>query len=78
MARFATITDADLLDYVEGRMAVEDRSAVARRLAAEPALARRCERVRALTLSVRLLRAVLPVESVPQDWLDLLAKAKPH
>jgi len=58
-------------------MSPEARSAVAKRLAAEPALARQCERVRAQTLNVRLLRAVLPVERVPQDWLDLLSRRKP-
>ena len=78
MARLATITNADLLDYVEGRMSPDDRAKVAKRLAAEPALARQCERVRAQTLNVRLLRAVLPVESVPQDWLDLLNGGKTH
>jgi anti-sigma factor RsiW len=78
MTRLQTITDADLLDYVEGRLSQEDRATVARRLAEEPALLRQCERVRARTLNVRLLRAVLPVEGVPQDWLDLLDKRRPH
>lgn len=78
MDRHATITAADLLDYVEGRMSPEDRSTVAKRLAEEPALARQCERVRAQTLNVRMLRSVLPVEGVPQDWLDLLNRGKPH
>ena len=76
MTRLVTITDADLLDYVEGRLSQHDRAMVARRLAEEPALARQCERVCAQTLNVRLLRAVLPVEGVPQDWLDLLRKGK--
>ncbi|HEY7609678.1 MAG TPA: hypothetical protein VIF14_10650 [Alphaproteobacteria bacterium] len=71
-----TITEADLLDYVEGRLSSDDRAAVAERLAADPALARKCQRVREQTLNVRLLRAVLPVESVPADWLDLLSKGK--
>lgn len=82
MARLDTITEADLLDYVEGRLSQADRAKVAKRLAEEPALARKCERVREQTLNVRLLRSVLPVEAVPQDWLDLLSKSnkgnKPH
>jgi anti-sigma factor RsiW len=78
MARLDPITEADLLDYVEGRLSQADRAKVARRLAEEPALAQKCERVRELTLNVRLLRSILPVESVPQDWLDLLTKGKPH
>ena len=78
MARLDMITEADLLDYVEGRLSSADRSEVARRLAKEPALAERCERVRRQMLSVRALRAVLPVEGVPQEWLELLNRAKPH
>jgi len=73
-----TITEADLLDYVEGRMSSDDRATVAKRMAQEPALARRCERVREHTLNVRMLRSILPVEGVPQDWLDLLSKSGPH
>jgi anti-sigma factor RsiW len=73
-----TITEADLQDYVEGRMSSDDRATVAKRMAEEPSLARRCERVREHTLNVRMLRSILPVEGVPQDWLDLLAKSGPH
>jgi anti-sigma factor RsiW len=78
MAPLERITEADLLDYVEGRLSADDRATVAKRLAEDRALARKCERVREQTLNVRLLRAVLPVEAVPQEWLDLLAKGKPH
>ena len=74
MPRFSTITDADLLDYVEGRLSSEDRAMMATRLAGEPALAAQCARVREQTLHVRLLRSILPVEGVPQEWLDLLAR----
>lgn len=77
MTRYSTITDADLLDYVEGRLSSEDRAIVATRLAREPALAAQCTRVREQTLHVRLLRSILPVEAVPQEWLDLLAP-RPH
>jgi anti-sigma factor RsiW len=65
MPRLDVITEADLLDYVEGRMSPDDRRRVAGRLAREPALAATCERVRRRTLDVRMLRAVLPVEGVP-------------
>jgi anti-sigma factor RsiW len=78
MTRLETITEADLLDYVEGRMSADDRATVARRLAQEPALARKCDRVREQTLNVRLLRSILPVEGVPQEWLDLLSKRSRH
>jgi len=74
MARFSTITDADLLDYAEGRLSSEDRAIVATRLAREPALAAQCARVREQTLHIRLLRSILPVEAVPEEWLDLLAR----
>ncbi len=72
MVRIDMITEADLLDYVEGRLSHDDRAKVADRLSEEPALAEKCERVRRQTLTVRSLRAVLPVEGVPQEWLDLL------
>jgi anti-sigma factor RsiW len=78
MAPLDRITEADLLDYVEGRLSADDRAMVARRIAEDSALAKKCERVREQTLNVRMLRAVLPVESIPQDWLDLLTKGKPH
>jgi anti-sigma factor RsiW len=78
MARLEIITESDLLDYVEGRLSADDRATVAKRLSEDSALARRCDRVREQTLNVRMLRAVLAVEAVPQEWLDLLAKGKPH
>ena len=78
MGRLETITEADLLDFVEGRLSSDDRATVAKHLATDPALARKCQRVCEQTLNVRLLRAVLPVESVPADWLELLTNGKPH
>ncbi len=78
MAHLERITEADLLDYVEGRMSPDDRAKVAKRLAEDETLAFKCERVRAQTLHVRMLRAILPVEKVPQEWLELLTKGKPH
>ena len=78
MARLETITDADLFDFVEGRLSPDDRATVAKRLTKEPALAERCGRVRAQALNVRLLRAVLPVEAVPDDWLRLLSAQDKH
>ena len=78
MGRLEPITEADLLDYVEGRLSSDDRAFVAKRLAADPVLERKCQRVREQTLNVRVLRAVLPVESIPADWLALLNQGKPH
>lgn len=78
MTRLETITDADLLDYVEGRLSADDRAEVAKRLANEPALAQKCARVREQMLNVRLLRSILPVEGVPRDWLELLSKGTKH
>jgi len=78
MHRLDTITQADLLDYVEGRLSSDDRARIDKRLAADPELAAKCARVRDQTLHVRLLRSILPVEAVPQEWLDLLSKGKPH
>jgi anti-sigma factor RsiW len=78
MGRLEPITDADLLDFVEGRLSSDDRAIVAKQLAADPVLERKCQRVREQTLNVRLLRAVLPVESIPADWLALLNQGKLH
>ena len=80
MMRFDTITEADLLDYVEGRLSRQDRAMIAERLADDATLARRCDRVREQILNVRMLRAILPVESVPAEWLKLLftSRGKPH
>lgn len=78
MARFETITEADLLDYVEGRLSANDRAKVAARLATDPALAAKCAGVCERTLHVRLLRWILPVEAVPREWLDLLNEGRPR
>ena len=74
MGRHERITDADLLDYVEGRMPAERRAWIASRMSRDPDLSAQCTRVRQQTHNVRLLRSILPVEGVPQDWLDLLSK----
>jgi anti-sigma factor RsiW len=73
MGRIDTITDADLLDYMEGRLSRQQRARVETRIARDPALAERCQRVSEQTLNVRMLRAVLPVESVPEEWLAILS-----
>lgn len=73
MALQQKITDADLLDYVEGRMAGEDRAAMALRLADDPSLACQCAAVRAQLVKLRMLRSILPLEPVPREWLLLLA-----
>jgi anti-sigma factor RsiW len=78
MARLDTITDADLLDYVEGRLPPHERAIIASRLEHDTALAAKCTRVREQILNVRMLRSILPVEAVPEEWLDLLARGRPH
>jgi len=73
MALQHKITDADLLDYVEGRMAGEDRATMALRLADDPGLAGQCAAVRAQIVKLRMLRSIIPLEPVPREWLLLLA-----
>jgi len=74
MGRHEKITDADMLDYVEGRMSADRRAWIAARMSRDPDLSAQCTRVHQQTLNIRLLRSILPIEGVPQDWLDLLAK----
>ena len=78
MARFEMITEADLLDFVENRLPSDERALVGERLSRDPELAARCDRMRTQVLNVRSLRAVLPVEGIPQEWLELLEKGKGH
>ena len=78
MARLEMITEADLLDFVEDRLPSDERAQVGERLSRDPALAARCDRMRAQMLNVRSLRSVLPVEGIPQEWLEILEKGKGH
>lgn len=74
MAEPRSITDADLLDYVEGRMAADDRAALALRLADNPGLAAQCARLRECLASLRMLRPILMTDGLPDGWLELAAR----
>jgi len=69
-----TITDADLLDYVEGRMPAAERAAMALSLAENPGLAARLAALRERIASLRLLRTVLTPDRLPDGWMDLLGR----
>lgn len=68
------ITDADLLDFFEGRMAAPRRAAVALALAENPWLARRGAELRERVSGLRLLRPTLMGDCLPDDWLMLAAQ----
>ena len=68
------ITDADLLDFFEGRMASPHRAAVALALAENPRLARHGAALRERVSGLRLLRPALMAERLPDEWLTLAAQ----
>ena len=72
MPHALSITGADLLDYVEGRLPTELRATIALRLAEDPALAPQCAELRAQLVRLSVMRSSLPVERLPPDWVDLL------
>lgn len=69
-----SITDADLIDYFEGRMAAPERASVALRLAECPRLARHSAALRERVSGLRLLRPALMGDRLPDDWLALAAR----
>ena len=69
-----SLTDADLLDYCEGRMAAPNRAAVALALAESPGLAHQCAQLRERVSELRTLRSTLMGDRLPDEWLALAAK----
>lgn len=74
MADPPKITDADLLDYVEGRLPAAERAAMALRLAENPDLAVQCAQLREQLAGLRLLRPVLTADRLPVGWMDLVER----
>ena len=69
-----SLSDADLLDYFEGRMAAPKRAAVALALAENPRLARQGAELRERVSELRMLRPALMSDRLPDDWLMLAAQ----
>jgi anti-sigma factor RsiW len=74
MADPPKITDADLLDYVEGRLPAAERAAMALHLAENPGLAIQCAHLREQLAGLRLLRPALTADGLPLGWMELVAR----
>ena len=68
------ITDADLQDYIEGRLDESQRAKVEARLAGEPRLAEEVERLRRQALKLQEIGRTMLTEPIPKEMLDLIEK----
>jgi len=68
------VTDADLQDYIEGRLDAPARARVEARLAADPALAEEVERLRRQAVKLQEFGKRALEEPIPKDMLDLIEK----
>ncbi|MCW5770847.1 MAG: hypothetical protein KIT16_04365 [Rhodospirillaceae bacterium] len=68
------ITDADLQDYIEGRLESSQRGRVEARLAADPKLAEEVARLRRQAVKLQEMGRTMLDESVPKEMLDLIEK----
>jgi anti-sigma factor RsiW len=68
------ITDADLQDYIEGRLDAPARTRVEARLAADPRLAEEVERLRRQAVKLQEFGQKALEEPIPKDMLDLIEK----
>ena len=68
------ITDADLQDYIEGRLDAVARVKVEARLAADPRLAEEVARLRRQAVKLREMGKKSLEEPIPKDMLDLIEK----
>lgn len=68
------ITDADLQDYIEGRLDAAARAKVEARLAADSRLAREVERLRRQAVKLQEIGKKVLDEPIPKDMLDLIEK----
>ena len=68
------ITDADLQDYIEGRLDSPARARVEARLAADPGLAEEVERLRRQAVKLKEFGKKALEEPIPKDMLDLIEK----
>ena len=68
------ITDADLQDYIEGRLDAASRARVEARLAADPRLAEEVTRLRRQAVKLQEIGKKALEEPIPKDMLDLIEK----
>jgi anti-sigma factor RsiW len=68
------ITDADLQDYIEGRLDPAARRRVDDMLAQDPRLAEEVARLRRQALRLQELGRSILNEPIPQEMLDLIEK----
>jgi anti-sigma factor RsiW len=68
------ITDADLQDYIEGRLDAAARAKVESRLKSDPRLAEEVERLRRQALKLQEIGKALLDEPIPKEMLDLIDK----
>ena len=68
------ITDADLQDYIEGRLDVPLRKKVEDLLAEDAHLAEEVDRLRRQAVKLQELGKSVLAEPIPQEMLDLIAK----
>ena len=67
-------TDADLQDYIEGRLDAPSRTRVEARLKADPKLAEEVERLRRQAVKLQEFGERALEEPIPKDMLDLIEK----
>ena len=68
------LTDADLQDYIEGRLEAAARARVEARLKADPKLAEEVERLRRQAVILQEFGKRALEEPIPKDMLDLIEK----
>jgi anti-sigma factor RsiW len=68
------ITDADLQDYIEGRLDAPSRKKVEDLLAQDAHLAEEVDRLRRQAVKLQEFGKSVLAEPIPQEMLDLIAK----
>lgn len=68
------ITDADLQDYIEGRLDPALRAKVENRLANDPRLAEEVARLRRQAVRLQEIGKTMLDEPIPKEMLDLIEK----
>jgi anti-sigma factor RsiW len=72
MKKGAMITDADLQDYIEGRLHPSKQSRVESQLASDPNLKSEVERLRRQASQLRDLGRELLDDPIPEEWVRLI------
>lgn len=68
------ITDADLQDYIEGRLDPAQRAKVEARLATDANLAEEVERLRRQALKLQEIGRTMLEDPIPKEMLELIDK----